>query len=68
MSGDRCRHLDLVSLFSGRRLLVEGNTFGVYRHGAAQLYLISAVNRVSIVNNLFRGTDPRCRATGRAWR
>ena len=59
MSGDRCRHQDLVSLFSGRRLLVEGNTFGVYRHGAAQLYLISAVDRVSIVNNLFRGTDPR---------
>lgn len=59
MSGDRCRHQDLVSLWSGRRLLVEGNTFGVYRQGAAQLYLLSAVDRVSIVNNLFRGTDPR---------
>jgi hypothetical protein len=59
MSGDRCRHQDLVSLWSGRRLLVEGNTFGVYRYGAAQLYLLGAVDHVSIVNNLFRGTDPR---------
>lgn len=59
MNRHRCGHQDLVSLFSGQRLHVEGNTFGVYRHGAAQLYLIGAVDRVSIVNNIFRGTDPR---------
>jgi hypothetical protein len=56
---DRCRHQDLVSFWSGNRLLVERNTFGVYRRGAAQLYLIGGVDRVSIVNNVFRGTDPR---------
>jgi hypothetical protein len=59
MSRERCRHQDLVSFWSGNRLLVEGNTFGVYRLGAAQIYLIGAVDRVSIVNNVFRGTDPR---------
>ena len=57
MSGDRCRHQDLVSFSSGNRLLVERNTFGVYRYGAAQLYLIRGVDRVSIINNVFRGTD-----------
>ncbi len=56
---ERCRHQDLVSFWSGNRLLVEGNSFGVYRRGAAQLYLIRGVDRVSIVNNMFRGTDPR---------
>jgi len=56
---ERCRHQDLVSFWSGDRLLVEGNSFGVYRRGAAQLYLIRGVDRVSIVNNVFRGTDPR---------
>ena len=59
MSRHRCGHQDLVSIWSGSRLLVEGNTFGVYRRGAAQLYLIGAVDRVSIVNNLFLGTDPK---------
>ena len=59
MNRHRCGHQDLVSLFSGHRLLVEGNTFGVYRLGAAQLYLIRAVDRVTIVNNVFRGTDRR---------
>jgi hypothetical protein len=59
MRGDRCRHQDLVSFWSGSRLLVERNTFGVYKYGAAQLYLIRGVDRVSIVNNVFRGTDPK---------
>jgi hypothetical protein len=59
MNRDRCGHQDLVSFWSGSRLLVEGNTFGVYRLGAAQLYLIRGVDRVSIVNNVFRGTDRR---------
>ncbi len=58
-SRHRCGHQDLVSLFSGRQLSVERNTFGVYRIGAAQLYLIGGVDRVSIVNNVFLGTDPR---------
>jgi hypothetical protein len=59
MNRHRCGHQDLVSFWSGNRLLVERNTFGVYRHGAAQLYLIRGVNRVTIVNNVFRGTDPK---------
>ena len=59
MNRHRCGHQDLVSLWSGSKLLVEKNTFGVYRRGAAQLYLIGAVDRVSIVNNLFLGTDPK---------
>ena len=59
MRGRRCAHQDLVTFWSGNRLLVERNRFGVYRHGAAQLYLIGAVDRVSIVNNVFHGTDPR---------
>ena len=59
MNRHRCGHQDLVSLWSGSKLLVEGNTFGVYRRGAAQLYLIGAVDRVTIVNNVFKGTDRR---------
>ncbi len=59
MNRHRCGHQDLVSLFSGHQLRIERNTFGVYKLGAAQLYLIGAVDRVSIVNNVFRGTDPR---------
>jgi hypothetical protein len=59
LSRERCRHQDLVQLWSGNRLLVEGNTFGVYRLGAAQLYLARAVDDVSIVNNVFLGGDPK---------
>ena len=59
MNRERCGHQDLVSFWSGDRLLVERNSFGVYRLGAAQLYLVRGVDRVSIVNNVFRGTDPK---------
>ena len=59
MNHERCGHQDLVSFWSGNRLLVERNSFGVYRLGAAQLYLIRGVDRVSIANNVFRGTDPK---------
>jgi hypothetical protein len=59
LSRERCRHQDLVQLWSGSRLHVEGNTFGVYRRGAAQLYLARAVDDVSIVNNVFLGSDPK---------
>jgi hypothetical protein len=57
----RCGHQDLIALFSGRRLRVEGNYFGVYKYGGAQLYLTGPVDHVSIANNLFVGTDPRVR-------
>jgi hypothetical protein len=40
-------------------LLVARNTFGIYKRGAAQLYLAAGVDHVTIVNNVFRGTDPR---------
>lgn len=59
MDRHRCGHQDLVSLFSGQRLLVERNSFGVYKLGAAQLYLVEKVDHVTIVNNVFTGTDPR---------
>jgi hypothetical protein len=55
----RCGHQDLVQLFAGRRLLVAGNHFGVYRGGGAQLYLTNPVDHATIVNNVFVGTDPR---------
>ena len=55
----RCGHQDLIQLFSGRKMLVEGNSFGVYRFGAAQVYLVWRVDHVTIVNNVFLGTDPR---------
>jgi len=54
----RCGHQDLVELFAGQRLLVEGNHFGVYRVGGAQLYLTNAIDHVTVVNNVFVGTDP----------
>ncbi|MEA2207295.1 MAG: hypothetical protein QOE77_4071 [Blastocatellia bacterium] len=54
----RCGHNDLVQLFAGRRLRVEGNHFGVYKGGGAQLYLTNNVDYTTIVNNVFVGTDP----------
>ena len=63
----RCGHQDLVQLFMGARLRVEGNHFGVYKYGGAQLSLTGPIDHVSIANNVFVGTDPRrARATGRA--
>ena len=59
MDAYRCGHNDLVQLFSGRRLRVERNRFGVYRSGGAQLYLTNDVDHATIVNNVFVGTDPR---------
>jgi Right handed beta helix region len=55
----RCGHQDLVQLFSGRRLSVVGNHFGVYREGGAQLYLTNDVDHAAIVNNVFVGRDRR---------
>jgi hypothetical protein len=55
----RCGHQDLVELFAGRRLRVEGNRFGVYRLGGAQLYITNDMDGATIVNNVFVGTDPR---------
>jgi hypothetical protein len=55
----RCGHQDLVQLFSGRRLLVADNHFGVYREGGAQLYLTNDVDHATVVNNVFVGWDRR---------
>jgi hypothetical protein len=55
----RCGHQDLVQLFAGQWLRVEGNHFGVYKFGGAQLYLTGPVDHVSIANNVFVGTDRR---------
>jgi hypothetical protein len=54
----RCGHNDLVQLFAGQWLRVEGNHFGVYRAGGAQLYLTDDVDHATVVNNVFVGTDP----------
>ncbi len=59
MDRERCGHQDLIQLSSGRGLLVERNTFGIYKRGAAQLYLVGGVDHVTVVNNVFRSTDPR---------
>ena len=59
MGGRRCGHQDLVELFSGKRLVVERNLFGVYRRGGAQLYVTNDIDHVRIVNNVFLGTDAR---------
>lgn len=55
----RCGHQDLVELFAGRRLRVEGNRFGVYRVGGAQLYLTGPMSDVVVANNVFFGYDRR---------
>lgn len=55
----RCGHNDLVQLFSGQWLRVQGNRFGVYRAGGAQLYLTDDVDHATVVNNVFVGTDAK---------
>jgi hypothetical protein len=55
----RCGHQDLIELFAGRRLRVEGNRFGVYRVGGAQLYLTGPMSDVVVANNIFLGYDRR---------
>ena len=55
----RCAHQDLIELFSGQRLRVEANHFGVYERGGAQLYVTGRTDHVRILNNVFVGTDPR---------
>ncbi len=55
----KCSHQDLIELFSGRHLLVEDSRFGIYRRGGGQLYITNDVDHVRIVNNVFRGHDPR---------
>jgi hypothetical protein len=57
----RCGHQDLIELFAGRRLRVEGNRFGVYRVGGAQLYLTGPMSDVVVANNVFLGYDRRVR-------
>jgi hypothetical protein len=59
MNRHRCGHQDLVQLFGGRRLRVEGNRFGLYREGGAQLYLTNGLDYATVVNNVFVGTDRR---------
>jgi Right handed beta helix region len=59
MGRHRCGHNDLLQLFGGRHVRIEGNRFGVYREGGAQLYLTNWVDYATIVNNVFVGTDPR---------
>jgi hypothetical protein len=58
-ASERCGHQDLIELFGGNGLRVEGNHFGVYRAGGAQVYLTGPIDHATIANNVFVGTDPR---------
>lgn len=55
----RCKHQDLIELFSGDDLTFVHNFFGVYKQGGAQLYVTGESKRTLIADNVFRGTDPR---------
>jgi hypothetical protein len=55
----RCEHQDLIELFAGDGLDFERNDFGIYERGGAQVNLAGKMSGVTIVNNLFRATDPR---------
>jgi len=58
-AGVRCKHQDLIELFSGDDLRFVHNYFGVYKQGGAQLYVTGESRRTLIADNVFRGTDPR---------
>lgn len=58
-AGVRCKHQDLIELFSGDDLRFVHNFFGVYKQGGAQLYVTGESRRTLIADNVFRGTDPR---------
>jgi len=58
-ASQRCSHQDLVQLSGGKNLLVADNHFGVYKHGAAQLFLTGAIRRAVIARNVFAATDAR---------
>jgi hypothetical protein len=55
-----CNHQDLVQVSGAHNLLIERNRFGVYKNGAAQLYVsaVYRVDRLTIRDNLFLRTDP----------
>jgi hypothetical protein len=55
-----CHHQDLIHLNEGHDFLFDGNRFGIYEYpGAAQIYLTGSIRRVTVTNNVFRGSDPR---------
>jgi hypothetical protein len=58
--GGACNHQDLVQLFGGRAWLIERNRFGVYRAGAAQLYISGQhpTHGVTVRSNVFLRSDP----------
>jgi hypothetical protein len=56
--GVLCNHQDHIQLQRGSDVLIERNRFGIYEHGAAQIYLSGPLNRVTVRNNVFRGSDP----------
>ena len=57
-SGAACQHQDLIQLQRGRDILIERNRFGINDHGAAQVYLSGPLDRVTVRNNVFRGSHP----------
>ena len=57
-ASDRCGHQDLVQVTGGKDLRFVDNQFGVYKRGAAQLFLTGAIRRAVIARNVFSATDP----------
>jgi hypothetical protein len=58
---ERCSHQDLVQLSGGKDLSFVHNYFGVYKRGAAQLFLTGPIRRAMIAENVFSATDPLVR-------
>ena len=59
-ASDRCGHQDLVQVTGGKDLRFVDNQFGVYKRGAAQLFLTGPIRRAVIARNVFSATDPEC--------
>ena len=55
----RCGHQDLVQVSGGNDLRFVDNHFGMYKRGAAQLFLTGEIHRAKIARNVFAATDSR---------
>jgi hypothetical protein len=55
----RCGHQDLVQISGGSDLRFVDNHFGMYKRGAAQLFLTGEIYRAKIAHNVFAATDSR---------
>jgi hypothetical protein len=56
--GVACNHQDHMQLQGGSDVVIARNRFGIYEHGAAQIYLSGPLDGVTVRNNVFRRSDP----------